>query len=85
MRKTTSTEFQQNVAHFADEAQREPITVTRNGRPHMVIMSAFHFALMQNGRAAAKSADLDESTLEAIGNARMDRRHDPLNKLLEPK
>ena len=41
--RVTSTEFQQNIGRYQDEAQREPVAITKNGRDHTVLMSAAFF------------------------------------------
>jgi prevent-host-death family protein len=38
--KITSTEFQQNIEHYQEAALQAPVTITKNGRPHTVLMSA---------------------------------------------
>ena len=64
--KITSTEFQQNIGRYQDLAQREPVAVTRNGRPHTVLMSAAFFEMVMKGRVARPVEDLDDDTLRAI-------------------
>lgn len=81
----TSTEFQQNVGRYQDSAQRDPVFITKNGRPHTVLLSAHHFEVLTRGRIAGKTADLDDATLQAILNAEMDPAHDHLNALLDEK
>ena len=79
----TSTEIQQNVGRYQDTAQRDPVFITKNGRPHTVLLSAHHFEVLTRGRIAGKTADLDEATLQAILNSKMDPKHDHLNDLLD--
>jgi len=79
----TSTEFQQNVGRYQDIAQRGPVFITKNGRPHSVLLSAHHFEVLTKGRIAGKTADLDDATLQAIVNSKMDTKHDHLNALLD--
>jgi antitoxin Phd len=40
MQVTTSAEFHRRIGHFQDRALVEPIMVTRNGRPRVVLLSA---------------------------------------------
>lgn len=67
--KVTATEFQQNVGRYQDAAQREPVTITKNGRAHAVLVSAEFFDLATKGRVVRRVEDLDEATLKAISEA----------------
>lgn len=67
--KVSATEFQQNVGRYQDAAQREPVTITKNGRPHTVLVSAEFFELATKGRVVRRVEDLDEATLKAIAEA----------------
>lgn len=41
--QVTSTEFQQNIGRYQDAAQQAPVVITKNARPHTVLMSAAFF------------------------------------------
>lgn len=64
--KISSTEFQQNVGRYQDVAMREPVTITKNGRDHTVLMSADFFEAVIKGRVARRVEELDEATIKAI-------------------
>ena len=64
--QVTSTEFQQNIGRYQDAAQQAPVVITKNARPHTVLMSAAFFKIMLEGRIARPVEDLDEDTLKAI-------------------
>ncbi len=81
--KVTSTEFQQNIGRYQDLAQREPVAVTRNGRPHTVLMSAAFFEMVMKGRVARPIEDLDDDTLRAIANSSVSDEFADLDKLVE--
>ena len=81
--KITSTEFQQNVGRYQDAAQREPITITKNGRTHTVLMSAALFEMVMKGRVARPVEDLDDDTLRAIARAEVSAEHAALDNLLK--
>jgi prevent-host-death family protein len=36
----SASEFQKRVGEFSDMARREPVTVTRHGRPSLVVLAA---------------------------------------------
>ncbi len=67
--KVTSTEFQQNVGRYQDGALQTPVVITKNGRPHTVLMSAAFLEMMMKGRIARRVEDLDDDTLKAIAGS----------------
>jgi prevent-host-death family protein len=67
--KVTATEFQQNVGRYQDAALQRPVAITKNGRPHTVLMSAAFFELMMKGRIARPVEELDPDTLRAIADS----------------
>ncbi len=81
--KVTATEFQQNVGRYQDAAQRSPVAITKNGRTHTVLVSAEFFELITKGRIAREVEDLDEDTLEAIGNSKVSEEYSRLDDLLK--
>ncbi len=72
--KVSSTEFQQNVGRYQDVAMREPVTITKNGRNHTVLVSADFFETVLKGRVARRVEDLDEATIKAIAEAEVPAR-----------
>jgi prevent-host-death family protein len=81
--KITATEFQQNIGRYQDAAQHAPVVITKNARPHTVLMSAAFFELVMKGRIARSVEDLDDDTLEAIARSSVSPKHDDLNDLLK--
>ncbi|MEH3146292.1 MAG: type II toxin-antitoxin system prevent-host-death family antitoxin [Methylobacterium frigidaeris] len=81
--KITSTEFQQDVDRYQDAAQREPVAITRDGRPHAVLVSALFYELAIKGRVARPIEDLDEDTLEAIAGSAVPADYAYLDDLLD--
>lgn len=67
--KVTSTEFQQNVGRFQDVALRDPVTITKNGRDHSVLVSADFFKAVLAGRLARRVEVLHDETIRAIAQA----------------
>jgi prevent-host-death family protein len=67
--KVSSTEFQQNVGRYQDVAMREPVTITKNGRDHTVLVSAEFFETVMKGRVSRHVEDLDEATIRAIAES----------------
>ena len=82
--RVSSTEFQQNIGRYQDAAMRAPVTITKNGRNHTVLLSAELYETVLKGRVARRVEDLDDATLEAIARAEVPARFAHLDTL-EPK
>jgi len=80
--RVTSTEFQQNVGRFQDEALHAPVSITKNGRPHTVLMSAALFEMVMKGRVVRRVEDLDDDTLKAIAAGSVGPEHAYLDDLV---
>ena len=80
--KVSSTEFQQNVGRYQDVAMREPVTITKNGRDHTVLVSADFFEAVMRGRVARRVEDLDEATIKAIEAAEVPAQYAHLDDAL---
>jgi prevent-host-death family protein len=80
--KVTSTEFQQNVGRYQDAAQHAPVTVTKNGRIHTVLVSAAFFEMVMKGRVARRVEDLDDDTLKAIAGSNVPEEFAELDQLV---
>ena len=65
-----ASEFQKRIGEFSDIARREPVTVTRHGRPSLVLMSAEDYERLkqveQRVTKALRLADLPRETVDAI-------------------
>jgi len=83
--KVSSTEFQQNVGRYQDAAMREPVTITKNGRDHTVLVSADFFEAVMKGRVARRVEDLDEATIKAIAEAEVPAQYAHLDDELKSR
>jgi prevent-host-death family protein len=81
--KVSSTEFQQNVGRYQDAALQAPVAITKNGRPHTVLMSAAFFELVMKGRVARPVEDLDDDTLRAIANSAVPSEYAALDDIIK--
>jgi PHD/YefM family antitoxin component YafN of YafNO toxin-antitoxin module len=82
--RVTATEFQSAVGMFSDKAIREPVTITKQGRDHLVLLSAEEFIRMKRrDRKVCHINELSDKWVEAVSNVKMAARHDHLNSLLE--
>lgn len=87
MAQVAATEFTRNFGRYRELAQREAVAVTSHDRVTGYFVSAHEYeALLQckvNDRVAIAVWDLDDETLAAIAEAKMDPRHDHLNALMD--
>ena len=66
--QVSATEFQQNVGRYQDAALQGPVAITKNGRPHTVLMSAAFFEMVMKGRVARRVEALDDDMVAAIAS-----------------
>lgn len=70
MQRITSREFQRNFGRCQDEALREPLAITRNGRDRLVILSVDEYErLKRRDRQALAVEELSDAEIEAIRQA----------------
>ncbi len=70
MQRITSREFQRNFGRFQDEAFKSPLSITRNGRDRLVILSADEYErLKRRDRQALAVEELSDAEIEAIREA----------------
>jgi len=81
--KVTSTEFQQNVGRYQDAALSEPVAITKNGRPHTVLVSAAFFEMVVKGRTARRVEDLDDETVKEIARSSVSSELASLDDLIK--
>jgi hypothetical protein len=66
----TSVEFQRHFGRYQDEALKEPISITRNGRERIVVLSAEEYnRLKRRDRHVMALSDFTEFDILAIENA----------------
>ncbi|MEQ9122128.1 MAG: type II toxin-antitoxin system Phd/YefM family antitoxin [Alphaproteobacteria bacterium] len=84
MVEVASAEFQKNFGRYQDEALRRPVTVTRNGRARLVVLSVEEYnRLTALDRVAVRMEDLPGEMAAALEAASMDPRHDSLDAELD--
>ncbi len=70
MQRVTSREFQRNFGHFQDEALKSPLSITRNGRDRLVVLSVDEYErLKRRDRRALAVEELSDAEIEAIRDA----------------
>ena len=71
MRRVSSTEFQRKVGLYQDLALNKPLTVTRNGRDKIVVLSTEEYSrLKRRDREVLRVEDLSAEDLKAIAAAK---------------
>jgi prevent-host-death family protein len=70
MLTVTSADFQRHFGHYQDEAFKQPVAVTRNGRERIVVLSAEEYhRLKRRDRQVMGLEDFTAADLEAIRHA----------------
>ena len=67
MVRITSLQFQKNFGQYQEMALMEPVTVTKNGRDRIVMLSVEEYQrLKKRDRQVMSTADLPASDIDAI-------------------
>ena len=68
--RVTTAEFIKSYGTLADKALTEPVTITKNGRDRLVLVSADEYErLRRRDRRAFRAEELSESDLALIAQA----------------
>jgi prevent-host-death family protein len=72
MSVVTSAEFQRNLGLYQDKALGEPVTITKNGRDRLVLLSFDEYQrLMRRDRRVFLTSELSDEQLEAVSKAKV--------------
>ena len=72
MIRMTETDLHQDLDALADRARHEPVTITKDGRDDLVVLSAEEYArLKRRDRRVGLTEDLPEECVEAVRNAKV--------------
>jgi len=70
MTTTNASDFQKRLGEFADMARREPVMITRHGRPSLVLLAAEDYerlrVIEERSTKAIRTADLPTETIDAM-------------------
>ena len=78
--RVTTAEFIKRYGALADRALSEPVTITKNGRDRLVLLSADEYArLKRRDRRAIAAEELTEAELELIASAEVPPEHGHLD------
>ena len=79
--RVTTADFIKSYGTLADKALTEPVTITKNGRDRLVLVSADEYArLKRRDRRAILPEELSEADITAIAASKMDSKHNHLNE-----
>ena len=81
--RVTSAEFIKGYGALADRALTEPVTITKNGRDRLVVVSAEEYErLRQRDRRAFRAEALSDADAALIAKAEMAPEHAHLDEEL---
>ena len=84
MLTVSADEFQRNFGRYQDEALKQPVSITRNGREGLVVLAVEEYQrLKQRDRVVRQVSEMTSAELEAIGRVEMDPRHTHLDDELK--
>ena len=81
MIKVSASELQRSLGQVSDTALREPVTITKQGRNHLVLLSYDEYArLMRRDRKVGLAGDLSDDWLEAVLAAEVAESQEPKHR-----
>jgi prevent-host-death family protein len=82
--KVTTADFIKNYGTLADRALAEPVTITKNGRDRLVVMSADEYArLKRRDRRVVRLEDFSKDEMALIAKAETPQEYAYLDAELE--
>ena len=70
MNKVSASEFQRSLGSISDKAMREAVTITKQGRNHLVLLSYDEYArLKRRDRKVGLAGELSDQWLDAVRKA----------------
>jgi prevent-host-death family protein len=84
MTRVTASEFQKSFGALSDKALQGPVAITKQGRDHLVVLSAEEYArLKRRDRIVHAAGDLPDEWLDAVREAKMPPGHEHLDAELK--
>lgn len=84
MMRVSSADFIKNYGKLADQALAEAITITRDGRDRLVLLSVEEYSrLRRRDRKVVATGDLSLEDLRLISEAEVPPGHDHLDRELK--
>jgi prevent-host-death family protein len=84
--RAASSEFQQALDTVCAQALREPVTITKHGRPQVAIMAAEEFErFKRRDRKVGRVEDLPDEWIEAVRQAKVPDEYEYLDGELKKR
>ena len=86
MKEITDTEFQSHFEQHQDAALVQPVVITKDDKPHLVVMSFEEYKNLRHKAGIQQSlhvSELSEADIKAITEAKMPADLEYLNEELE--
>ncbi|AZG78790.1 type II toxin-antitoxin system Phd/YefM family antitoxin [Methylocystis rosea] len=81
----TAAEVSKNFGAYQDAAVRDPVIITKNGRPRTVLMAYEDYVrLSKRDRRVERTVELSEADIQAVEQTRMAPGFEALNVELDP-
>ncbi|RNJ47882.1 type II toxin-antitoxin system Phd/YefM family antitoxin [Methylocystis hirsuta] len=81
----TAAEVSKNFGAYQDAAVRDPVIITKNGRPRTVLMAYEDYVrLSKRDRWVERTVELSEADIQAVEQTRMAAGFEALNAELDP-
>ena len=82
--KVSSAEFIKNYGALSDKALQEPVTITKNGRDRLELISSEEYERMcRRDRRVIRVEDLSDEEMDEMLNQRVPEEYDYLNEELK--
>jgi prevent-host-death family protein len=82
--KISAADVAKNFGRYADKALTEPVTITKYGREHLVLISADEYArLKSRDRQVIRPGDLTDAEIAALRSAEVPEEYAYLDELVE--
>ena len=82
--KVSTAEFIKNYGTLADQALREPVTVTKHGRDRLAVLSAEEYArLKRRDRRVVRTGEVSDEDIALIAKAEVPAEHAHLDEELK--
>jgi prevent-host-death family protein len=82
--RVTTADFIKNYGSLADRALSEPLTITKNGRDRLVVMSAEEYErLSRRDRRVLRAGELTDEEVALIAKAEVPAEHAHLDDELK--
>jgi prevent-host-death family protein len=85
MRTVTATEFQRKFGEFWEVSAKTPVFITKHDRPARVMLDEEEYRRLKDldDRQALYVEELTKDERAMLRRAKMARRHDPLDELMD--